>query len=154
MDLCRGFGFGRFQASIYASFSRLLLLAGLPSFFGPCPSGLNPGCLWGCPSCFHPRPSGLNLVVFCPFFLSSCPGVSLVPFRWMLRSLPIWAKPTRRLFQKLLIRFIQLSPLLRSSFWVMRRRLLSRMRPISVKLWLMNMSLLRGLSVRFGGGWP
>ena len=112
---------------------------GCPSRFGPCPSGLNPG-------------GGFFFCVFLSF--SPCLGVSLVRSRWMLRSLPIWVQLARRLFPKLLIRFTQLSPLLRCSLWVTMLRLLLRVKPISEKLWLMNMFLLRELSVLFGAGGP
>ena len=126
-------------------------------FLGPAHQGLTRAVSWGCPSRFCPRPSGLNpgggfFLVFLSF--SPCLGVSLVRSRWMLRSLPIWVQLARRLFPKLLIRFTQLSPLLRCSLWVTMLRSLSRVKTISVKLWLMNMSLLRELSVLFGAGGP
>ena len=64
MDRCH------FKLGFFVSLILLLSLVGRPSFFGPCPSGLNPVGVFfsGSPSFLVPRPSGLNPVgVF--FFL-------------------------------------------------------------------------------------
>ena len=61
---------GHFKLGFFVSLILLLSLVGRPSFFGPCPSGLNPVGVFfsGSPSFLVPRPSGLNPVgVF--FFL-------------------------------------------------------------------------------------
>ena len=123
-------------------------------FLGPAHQGLTLVVFWGCPSCFGPRLSGLNPV---GGFFSLFSFFFIMPRRFPctvsidVREFADLGKTRPEVVSKIINSFHPIKPMLRFSFWAMMQRLLSRVRPISEKSWLMNLSLLRELSVLFGG---